>query len=120
MTQPEQPTQINRDYVRLLMVMRRFIREEFSIRIQISDSTAVEKLLHYAEQSANMVLQEMGKELRELLSPAGDDHTAASEGTIHYYRGVAQPVATESSTRKQQRPQETPRTRIYRGQVVAG
>lgn len=118
MTQPEQPAHIDRDYVRLLMVMRRFIREEFAIRVQISDPTATEKLLHYAGQSTNVVLQEMGKELRELLSPASDDQV--SEINVHYYRGIAQQVATDSTRSNKEVPQEAARTRIYRGRVVAG
>jgi hypothetical protein len=120
MTQPEQPAQIDRDYVRLLMVMRRFIREEFAIRVQISDPTAAEKLLHYAGQSTNVVLQEMGKELRELLSPAGNDEPGISEVNVHYYRGIARQVAAESACRNKEAPQEAAKTRIYRGQRVAG
>jgi hypothetical protein len=120
MREQEQPSQIDRDYIRLLLVMRRFVREEYEIKIQISETGAIEKLLHYAGQSANVVLQEMGKELREILSHDSDDRTPATERTVHYYRGIAQPVVTESPQRKKEHLQEAPKTRIYRGQVVAG
>lgn len=119
-----QPELIDRDYVRLLMVMRRFIREEFNHKISINEEDAAVKLLDYAERSRNRVLQEMGKELRGMLTPVGDDLAATQDKSapqqVHYYRGVAQPVAAEPPATIGATPQPGRATRIYRGRVVAG
>lgn len=117
MAQQGEPETIDRDYVRLLMVMRRFVRDEFDIKVAISDDDAAVTLLDYASRSRNEVLQEMGKELRELLAPAMQELEVAAE-KVHYYRGVAQAAAPreeEAAT-----PGPAKKQRIYRGRVVAG
>ncbi|MEN8170336.1 MAG: hypothetical protein ABFS08_08960 [Pseudomonadota bacterium] len=125
MSQQRQPNQIDRNYVRLLMIMRRFVRDEFDIKVAISEPEAAIKLLDYAERSRNKVLQEMGKELRSMFSPNSDETTAkperAEKEKVHYYRGVAQPVTTRPPA-DAQRPAENKSTqqRIYRGCVVVG
>jgi hypothetical protein len=121
MSQQGEPEQIDRDYVRLLMVMRRFVREEFDIKIGISETEAAAKLLDYAERSRNEVLQEMGKELRSMLTPQQEAPSSETQEKVHYYRGVAQkvagssPTAESGTTEKAAAPQ-----RIYRGRVVTG
>ncbi len=117
MSQQGEPEIIDRDYVRLLMVMRRFVRDEFDTKVAISDPGATTQLLEYALRSRNEVLQEMGKELREILAPAVEDSEADAE-KVQYYRGVAQVVAP----REEEAATLSPPTkqRIYRGRVVAG
>ncbi len=115
-----EPLQIDRDYVRLLMVMRRFVRDEFDVKVAISELDAVEKLLHYAGLSRNEVLQEMGKELRSMLVPEiPAQEPAEVQPKVHYYRGVAQPVAVNKTPEANSAQQNRPAKRVYRGRVVA-
>ena len=119
MSQQGEPSQIDRDYVRLLMVMRRFVRDEFDIKVAISEPDAAATLLEYAGRSRNEVLQEMGKELREILTPVVEEkQSEASLEKVHYYRGVAQVVATSEEENTTSPPPA--KQRIYRGRVVAG
>jgi hypothetical protein len=119
-SEPNHPEQINRDYIRLLQVMRRFVREEFSIAIRMTQEDAVPQLLHYAATSRNHVLQEMGKELKEMTqgSPEPARPNARSGEQVRYYRGVAiggsKPVAKAGNAETKSRP-----TRVYRGQVIS-
>jgi hypothetical protein len=115
MSQQGEPETIDRDYVRLLMVMRRFVRDEFDIKVAISEPDAAATLLDYASRSRNEVLQEMGKELRELLTPAVDE---SKKEKVHYYRGVAQVVTAHEEEAATSSPPTN--QRIYRGRVVAG
>lgn len=127
------PNEINRDYIRLLQAMSRFIKEEFALTIRMTQEDAVEQLLHYAEESRNSVLQEMGKELREFTygpQPEEEEATGAShsnqEEGVRYYRGA--PVAGSASPSQQaDKSKESPAkadpaknktTRVYRGQIV--
>lgn len=121
-----EPKQIDRDYVRLLMVMRRFVRDEFDVKIGISEADAAQSLLEYANRSRNQVLREMGNELSELLTPPKDESPAEVTPPgekMHYYRGVpqqsaaskAEPVAAEKEPE-----QSNAGKRIYRGRVVSG
>jgi hypothetical protein len=122
MSPQEQPEQIDRNYVRLLMVMRRFVREEFNTRIAISEPEGAVQLLAYATRSSNTVLQEMGKELREMLAPGAPDDVAPREAVaeakvkVHYYRGVASTHAAAAPSGAS----AVTSGRIYRGRVVAG
>lgn len=132
MTEPTHPNEINRDYIRLLQAMSRFIREEFSVSIRMTQEGAVEQLLQYAEQSLNSVLQEMGKELRELTyGPEGEQPAERAqpkeEEGVRYYRGA--PVAgtgsdaevpSKGETKTEEVPAKSKPTRVYRGQVVHG
>lgn len=132
MTEPTHPNEINRDYIRLLQAMSRFIREEFSVSIRMTQEGAVEQLLQYAEQSRNSVLQEMGKELRELTygpepeTPPEKTQAKEEEEGVRYYRGA--PVAgsgdAKSSAKAEDKAEKAPvknkPTRVYRGQVIQG
>lgn len=121
MTQQGQPEQIGRDYVRLLMVMRRFVRDEFDVKIAISELNAVEKLLHYAKLSRNEGLQEMGKELHSMLVPeAIIEEESAEQEKVHYYRGVAQAMTTTPSSETETAQKKSSPQRVYRGRVIAG
>lgn len=133
MAEVTHPNEINRDYIRLLQVMSRFIKEEFTLSIRMTQEDAVELLLHYAEQSRNSVLQEMGKELREFTygpeaaEPAAAEPAAGEEG-VRYYRGA--PVAGSGGSAKtpvkekapveKAVPEKSKPTRVYRGQVISG
>lgn len=119
----EEPEQIDRDYVRLLMMMRRFVRDEFDVRVAISDTAAAQTLLDYASRSRNKVLQEMGSELSEILAPSpasSIEHASLQDEKGHFYRGVLQqPKAPKSPS-----PEEGEAAlsgsckRIYRGRVI--
>jgi hypothetical protein len=128
--QPKHPNEINRDYIRLLQVMGRFIKEEFAVAIRMTQEDAVEQLLHFAGQSRNAVLQEMGKELREFTyGPQPDlprkETAAADREGVRYYRGApvagngeeAEAVAKKAaaSPAKKNGP-----TRVYRGRIING
>ena len=103
MSHQGEPEQIDRDYVRLLMVMRRFVREEFDIKLAISEPDSATTLIDYADRSRNKVLQEMAKELRELLTPAREEEERSAE-KVHYYRGVAQVVTSREESAAKQAP----------------
>ncbi len=122
MTQQGKPTQIDRDYVRLLMAMRRFVRDEFETTIAISETEATIKLLDYAERSRNAVLQEMGKELHSMLKPeATIKQQAQTSQKVHYYRGAAQVVTGDTQAAATRSADTAPgKQRIYRGRVVVG
>jgi hypothetical protein len=118
------PEQINRDYVRLLQVMRRFVKEEFSVSIRMTQEDAVAQLLHYATVSRNHVLQEMGKELQEMThSPSATATQADGDQGEHvrYYRGAA--IVEEGSAAKPAKGEaekgNNRPTRVYRGQVIS-
>jgi hypothetical protein len=117
----DHPTTINRDYIRLLQVMRRFIREEFTCDIRMTQKDAIEQLLHYAEHSRNHVLQEMGKELQEFVHqlPVVEENHAAR---VRYYRGAAVAINTDRHEIRETDVTAAPQgqKRIYRGQVIDG
>lgn len=124
MSDHNHPETINRDYIRLLQVMRRFVREEFSVSIRMTQDDAIELLLHYAGQSRNPVLQEMAKELRSFTrnEPVQEPAERAQSGVrLRYYRGAAIPMETEPRASEDVAPRK-PSTgggkRIYRGRVV--
>jgi len=121
-TELSHPEQINRDYIRLLQVMRRFVKEEFSVSIRITQEDAVAQLLHYATLSRNHVLQEMGKELEEMTHGSSPRQTDAGQDEhVRYYRGVAiaEEVSTAKSASDDSESQSNRPTRVYRGRVIS-
>lgn len=132
MSELHHPDKIDRDYIRLLQAMSRFIKEEFSIAIRMTQENAVEQLLHYAEQSRNSMLQEMGKELREFTYGTQTEDVATAEAEqgqeegVRYYRGapVAGSAPSDKKSEKASAPAEktatnkSKPTRVYRGQIV--
>lgn len=119
----DHPTSINRDYIRLLQVMRRFIREEFCCDIRMTQENAIEQLLHFSELSRNHVLQEMGKELRELAqqSPAVKMENGHEEQSACYYRGTAVAIDRKHNAKETEiAPLVKSSKRIYRGQIIGG
>jgi hypothetical protein len=131
MSELSHPTSINRDYIRLLQVMRRFIKEEFAVTVSISQGDAIEKLLHYAEQSRNDVLQEMAKELQEFAHPESNhaettESEAQPKGKVRYYRGAVIAIEDDEGEGELAAKDEAPAAKekapapkkIYRGRVV--
>ncbi|MBW6477190.1 MAG: hypothetical protein K0A95_08970 [Chromatiales bacterium] len=82
---------INRDYVRLLMVMHRFIKEAFNLSIRISDEDAPTQILKYGDKSRNHVLREMAIELRQMVKPIQNGSSAepgaGNDKILRVYRG---------------------------------
>ena len=134
MSELKHPNEINRDYIRLLQGMSRFIKEEFSVAIRMTQEDAVDQLLHYAEQSGNNVLLEMGKELREMAygtdtAPAASSsaNDTSDEEHVRYYRGapVVSDAADDNIPVKEAEPVQPPvqekskPVRVYRGRVIS-
>ena len=61
MSQHSHPSNINRDYIRLLQVMRRFVKEEFAVTIRMTQEDAVEQLLYHAGISKIEIERAAGK-----------------------------------------------------------
>jgi len=125
MSELTHPSTINRDYIRLLQVMRRFVKEEFAITIHMTQEDAVDQLLHYAALSRNHVLQEMAKELRSFVHiPEQEPQTenAGEHGTtVRYYRGaeiIEEHSSPDATPEQEQETAGKQKKRIYRGQVV--
>ncbi len=122
MTEPNHPEKIDRDYVRLLQMMRRFVKEEFATTIHINQDDVVTQLLHYAGESNNHVLKEMGKELEEFTRhapPPNSEPAAEEEQHVRYYRGAAIVDDGHGENSPTEQPKEKSRpTRVYRGRVV--
>lgn len=129
MSELKHPNEINRDYIRLLQAMSRFVREEFSVTIRMTQEDAIEQLLHFSGQSRNNVLQEMGQELRkfafepETLETEQSKELTTAEA-VRYYRGV--PIArgrdnsgTETAETEEAVKEKTRPTRVYRGRVIS-
>ena len=125
MSELSHPDQINRDYIRLLQVMRRFVKDEFSVSIRMTQDDAVEQLLRYAADSRNHVLKEMGKELKEFTqstpsAPVAKETNPQEGEHVRYYRGAA--VSGDKPVKKTveaDKPEEKPKaTRVYRGRVI--
>lgn len=132
---PEIP-QLNRDYARLLLVMRKLIRNEFEVTIPLDRPETTILLLHYARRSADTMLHEMAKELEELLAQPQQSATLGQAHEAPRYRGavIASPppnkaAHTEGVTWYRGVPmvgeevvvphrEEKQAKRIYRGQVI--
>lgn len=130
MSELSHPDSINRDYIRLLQVMRRFVKEEFAVSIRMTQEDSIAQLLDYAERSRNHVLQEMGKELRDFTrreDAAAADEESMPHGNVRYYRGAA--IATDEDEVSSAAPAPAPAVakkveqgngkRIYRGRVIS-
>lgn len=113
---------LSRDYARLMLIMRRLVREEFSVTIHLDAPDAGEELLAFAGQSQNSMLKEMAVELelmlREMDGLAEDSASKPESGEdVAYYRGAPVKKAAGSDLSDADSPQGP--TRIYRGQKVA-
>lgn len=111
---------LSRDYARLMLVMRRMVREEFSVTIHLDEPGAGEELLSFARVSADPMLKEMAIELEGMLGeseqvPAPGEENRVPADRVTYYRGAPIKAATANET-----DNTTPEgpTRIYRGQKL--
>lgn len=132
---PETP-QLNRDYARLLLVMRKLIRNEFEVSLPLDRPETTVLLLHYAQRSQESLLHEMAKELEELLAqPAAQSHGEELHEVARYRGAVAaaplaqemvqhdEPVRYRGVVKHEDEAASAPHEgqkakRIYRGQVV--
>lgn len=111
---------LSRDYARLMLVMRRMVREEFSTTIHLDAPGAGEELLSFARLSENPMLKEMAVELEGMLGvseqeAAPTDENESFTDSVTYYRGA--PVKTAVEKVPDRGSPEGP-TRIYRGQKL--
>lgn len=105
-----------RDYGRLLLAMRKAIREEFSVDIRLTEEDIQKKLLSYALSSENYSLREMGKELEELVTAGVDGGNNAEEVTRSYYRGAA--VVGHERLEREKVAETVKKPRVYRGCTI--
>lgn len=107
-------SELSRERVRLMLMMRRMVREEFGVTVQLSDNDVTEELLAFAERARNTLLRQMGRELESLTGTDPVRTTPSPEPAALCYRGAA--VAEEAPT-TEAKPATAVR-RIYRGQVI--
>jgi hypothetical protein len=105
--------ELSRERVRLMLMMRRMVREEFGVTVLLSEEDAIEELLAFAARARNTLLRQMARELEAL--PATTPAAAPTEPAVLCYRGA--PVHASAAV-PEAKPAEV--RRIYRGQVVAG
>jgi len=110
----------SRDFARLMLMMRRMIREEFSVTVHLDEPEASDELLAFAERSDNAMLKEMAIELEPMVTDMtvqSGPVEAETPEKVTYYRGAPvtreKPKPTAAESRK---PDAMPR--IYRGQRV--
>ncbi|MEW6646199.1 MAG: hypothetical protein AB1450_03245 [Pseudomonadota bacterium] len=113
-TSPNPGSIVSRERVRLMLMMRRMVREEFGVTVQLGDDDATEELLAFADRARNTLLRQMGRELEALAATAAAPEVAAVEPASLCYRGV--PLA-ETTPAAETKP-AAPVRRIYRGQVI--
>lgn len=71
--------ELSRESIRLMLMMRRMVREEFGVTVPLSDDGATEELLAFAARARNTLLQQMARELEALLAEAPAVAVVASE-----------------------------------------
>ena len=104
----------SRESARLMLMMRRLIREEFSVTVHLDEAEATEELLAFAGRSRNALLQGLAGELEQLLVPPAPTPAAgAPAGRV--YRGALQPTPPRPG---RETPAATTTKRIYRNRVV--
>ncbi|MGE0081355.1 MAG: hypothetical protein AB7U81_08660 [Thiohalomonadaceae bacterium] len=102
--------ELSRDLARLMLMMRRMIKEEFAVTVPLSDDEAAEELLAFAGRSRNTLLRQMAHELERQLHARGPGNEkpvmATSRGAA-----VSQPAQDAAATVARHR-------RVYRGNVI--
>jgi hypothetical protein len=111
-TPPTPHGELSRERIRLMLMMRRMVREEFGVTVLLSDAEAAEELAAFAGRARNTLLRQMGREL-EALAATEASPTPAEPATLRY-RGAAVAAAIPATETKPAAPVR----RIYRGQVV--
>lgn len=111
-TAPTAPNELSRERIRLMLMMRRMVREEFGVTVLLGDVEAAEELAAFAGRARNTLLRQMGRELEALAATAAS--ATAAEPAALRYRGAAVTTAVPTAEAKPAAPVR----RIYRGQVV--
>jgi hypothetical protein len=110
-TRPALNNELSRERVRLMLMMRRLVREEFGVTVLLSDDNSLEELLAFAERARSTLLRQMGRELEALATATAEP--AAAEPAALLYRGAPVHAPAPAAEAK---PADV--RRIYRGQVV--
>lgn len=110
-TRPALNNELSRERVRLMLMMRRMVREEFGVTVLLSDDNSQEELLAFADRARNTLLRQMGRELEALTTTA--ETAVPVEPATLLYRGAPVDAPAPASEAK---PADV--RRIYRGQVV--
>jgi hypothetical protein len=110
-THPVLNNELSRERVRLMLMMRRMVREEFGVTVLLSDDNSLEELLAFADRARNTLLRQMGREL-EALTTATEAAAPAEPAALLYRGAPVHAPATVTETK----PAAV--RRIYRGQVV--
>lgn len=111
-TSPTPHSELSRERIRLMLMMRRMVREEFGVTVLLSDTEAAEELAAFAGRARNTLLRQMGRELEALA--ATEASSAPVEPAALRYRGAAVAAEVPAAEAKPAAPVR----RIYRGQVV--
>lgn len=103
--------ELSRERIRLMLMMRRMVREEFGVTVLLSETEATEELLAFAARARNTLLRQMGREL-ETLAAAESDSAPEQPAPLRYRGAPVQAAAPATETK----PADV--RRIYRGQVI--
>lgn len=135
---PETPY-LNRDYARLLLVMRKLVRNEFEVILPLDRAETPILLVHYARRSRDTMLHEMANELEEMLAgpqvPEARETDVGQREVVRYRGAVvaAQPQPEHPATEEAVWYRGVPQVenaavlpppgarrvkRVYRGQVI--
>lgn len=104
-------TPLSRDLARLMLMMRRLVKEEFTVTVHLDEGEAAEELLAFAARSRSSLLRQMARELEQCLeqnlpAPANGDATPP-----HHRRAINDAPSAPA-------PRKTPK-RVYRGRVIS-
>ena len=110
----------SRHYARLLLMMRRLVKEEFAVTVRLGDEDAPEELLAFASRSRHHLLRQMATELEEQLGGQPGEaklvEPPTSSENVTYYRGA--PIVREEAVATEPQAKVTATKRVYRGQIV--
>lgn len=108
--------ELSRDVVRLMLMMRRLIKEEFAVTVPISDKNAADELFAFAGRSRNTLLRQMARELEQQLNVSQPDDTSPPQEkpAVATYRGAPVTQTGQESTLPAERPK-----RVYRGRTIS-
>lgn len=109
---------LSRERIRLMLMMRRMVREEFGVTVPLSDEAAADELLAFASRARNSLLRQMARELEgHLVGQENSSEETADAAPSRYYRGAAIPTEEDGTAARSDDSHSKPR-RVYRGQVI--
>ncbi|WP_127475683.1 hypothetical protein [Sulfurivermis fontis] len=108
---PTPGNELSRERIRLMLMMRRMVREEFGVTVLLSETDATEELIAFAARARNTLLRQMGRELESLTATEAVPEPAAPAAPR--YRGAPVTAAAQAPEGK-----SADVRRIYRGQVI--